>query len=376
MTMGIIHGSQSLTADERAGLAAQINLADAHTYQDMTARERAEILERFVQIFEDAVGRNYWELEGAAAAAFGASLGQSARPNLVVATYASSISTIIVGRALRRLDADVSLTVPTFDNVHALLVGEGIAVEPRPLNRSLIEWVSGQQRRRTFVEVSPNNPTGHFISEQELRTVAAECAAQGHTLVLDQSFKAHDQRACFDYYTILEEAGARYILIEDTGKLWPVRDLKVSFIHCSDDLRTVLRDVADDVLLNVAPFILGLTETYARFSAREQYRNVRDAIAENRTLVRAFCATPGWGLSLPYLDSRVAVEVVAPSINRSVDVVAGLAARGLQVLNCAKFYWGGCAPQGTHLRIALARRRDTVEQGIRIFSEYLTTTVG
>ena len=216
--------SRTLTADEREGLAATVNLADAHTYQAMSASEEAEILTRLPEIFSESIARNYWELEASAATAFGHSMGQSSADNLVVATYASSISTIVVARTLKRLNWDVSLTVPTFDNVHALLVGEGLSVAPRSLDRSLLEWATSQTKPKVIFEVSPNNPTGHFIDESELGDVADVCASLGHILVLDQSFKAHDERACFDYYSILESAGASYIVIEDTGKLWPVRD--------------------------------------------------------------------------------------------------------------------------------------------------------
>jgi histidinol-phosphate/aromatic aminotransferase/cobyric acid decarboxylase-like protein len=355
MGLSIAEAAQlaSLTSDERDAQRLRRNLADAHARQTMGAGERETILERFVEFFDLAAMADYRDLEIDSGLAFLRSLGQQPPPDRFVATYASSISTMIVGYLLRERDAVVSLTCPTFDNLHALLTSTGTTVIPRHLGESPIEaLVHGVD---CLFEVSPNNPTGHYVDAHDLAELANACRDVGTLLILDQSFKGHDERCCYDHYAILESSGVSYIVIEDTGKLWPTGDLKVSYVVASADLFADLRTHADNVLMNVAPFLLCLVRAYAAYSEPLAYRNVRDVIGVNRRLVRETLSQGASTLEVVYPQSRVGVEMIGVELSRWGRLTDELRARSVATLEGGKFYWDGSEPTLPQLRISLSR---------------------
>jgi len=262
---------------------------------------------------------------------------------------------MIVARLIKSRELRVQLTWPTFDNLHALLVGEGVEV-------IRAAGLSTEDRRPkddygVVVEVTPNNPTGSFLDAEGLRRLAVSCKRAGRLLVLDQSFKAQLQEcAAFDHYPILEETGVSYIVIEDSGKLWPTLDLKVAFLICSPDLQIPIEDIADDVLLNVSPFALELVRQYAAFSTADHWQSVRGVIEKNREYLRAALRDSGLEATPAYPRSGVSVEVVQlwDSIPQSWHTF--LRNSGVSVLDAGKFYWGSSErPAGTQMRVSLAR---------------------
>lgn len=354
------HETTSLTADEREALSVLHNLADAHTRHAMTPREH-RVLKRFSGIFDRSLGRDYQALVLDACKSYSQASGQTIEHDRVVATYSASISIMIAARALKRSrGARAYLTWPTFDNISALLAGEGFAVVPRRWDQDITEL----DRRDVVFEVTPNNPTGEFRDSAELKHLAEACRRDEMVLVLDQSFRAHDASCCFDHHSILESAGVSYMVIEDTGKIWPLRDLKTSFLVTSADLFESVQDVADGVLLNVAPSLLELTVEFARLSEEDGFAPLRRIIECNRNLLREMVTDFHGRVSLPYPESRVGVELIAvPEVPGRVALRAATG-RGLGVLDARKFYWSSegqrdlLAPSETMFRIALCRDPD------------------
>jgi aspartate/methionine/tyrosine aminotransferase len=350
--------SGSLTSAEREALAVHLNLADAHARQMMTEAERAAILRSFPDLFDASLRRDYRLSELSAASAFLTSIGQTLPHDYVLASYASSITTMVVARLLRRADRGVSLTCPTFDNIHALLVGEGVRVVPRAPGELPTHASIG-----CVFEVSPNNPTGDYLDGAALADLAAWCAATDTWLVLDQSFKGHDPRACFDHYPILEASGCDYIVIEDTGKLWPTGDLKAAFAVVSSGLFEPFAEIHDDVLLNVAPFVLELVSAYSRFSSQDSYASIRDLIAANRRVLRSCVARSGGLLEVRHAESRVGVEMLRLKEGLLASVSEELTSRDVAVLDGSKFFWDGRPPAESLLRVSLCRDLDYFRAG-------------
>lgn len=356
---------ESLTTVERTQLDVSRNLADAHARQQMSPAEQASVLDRFSGLFALSRDMPYVELESRAAGAFLASLGQSPPRRRFFTLYSSSIATMVVARALAEARRRTSLTSPTFDNIHALLSASGVVVTPRLVGAQPPNAFTSTQG--CVFEVTPNNPTGDYLTEPELRELALACVESDTWLVLDQSFKGHDARACFDHYSVLEETGVSYIVIEDTGKLWPTLDLKASFVLCSDDLVSRLEPIVDDVLLNVSPFILQLIRTYSEFSIEDGYDSVRSVISTNRRYLRDQLRRSDGALSCPCPGSRVGVEVVDLDANRGRSCREWLdrfEAHGLGVLDTSYFYWHEPEVNHTQLRISLCRDPDYFSSGV------------
>jgi aspartate/methionine/tyrosine aminotransferase len=355
----------SITADERTALSAVWNLADAHPRQALNGREKG-LVESLPSLFASAHDSDYFELELASAAAFASALGQQLPRSRPIALYSSSIAMMVVARFARSIQASVQLTCPTFDNIHALLIAEGVTVVPRSADSEGAVLLNPQSR--IVLEVSPNNPTGSVISKVELIDLAKRCKESGRILVLDQSFKGQvEQATAFDHYEVLSDAGVSYVVIEDTGKLWPTLDLKVAFLLCSNDLLMQLEDIVDDVLLNVSPFLLEVVRRFSELSTSDSWESVRSIVATNRSLLRELVAASGLPLSVSYPSSLVSVEVLSlwPSISR--DWRDHLEGRGVAVLDAAKFFWDPSFREESNpmMRVSLARDPQYFEAAAR-----------
>lgn len=371
-TSRTIGDQASLTADERYAQDSSWNLADAHARQRMSPDEKKSILEKFPEIFWEAHDHTYSTLEENSAITFLNSLGQYPKKSVAIAAYSSSLCTMIVSRLLRRKEWDVSLTWPTFDNLPALLTAESIVVRPRQITADPVDaTITGDWPKCVF-EVSPNNPTGDIIGRDELSRLADACAETGRLLVLDQSFKGHVREACFDHYEVLEASGADYIVIEDTGKLWPLLDMKVAFLVSNERMAGELRPVVDDILLNVSPFHLALVRRYAEYSSEgdRDYDSIRDVIEINRRTLRGEIAAVPELLTLAYPDSRVGVEVLNVALANYPRFMAALEARKVAVLPTDKFYWGADRkPPRSQIRIALCRDQQNMNLALGKFME-------
>ena len=286
---------------------------------------------------------------------------------------------MIVARLLSRRGLDVSLTRPTFDNLHALLKSEKLTVQPRDVTTNLIDEVVAKDWPKCIFEVSPNNPTGHIIQSADLELLAKVCADTGRLIVLDQSFKGHTKEACFDHYAVLEASGAEYIVIEDTGKLWPTLDMKLAFLMASPKVGEELRAITDDILLNVSPFHLELIKQYAEFSSQctEDYGTIRGVISANRGALRKMVTEFPALLEVAYPQSDVGVEVLNVEPDHYMDLMTQLESRNVAVLPTDKFFWGTSHEPGrSQIRVALCRDEQYMEEALEFFRRAAEATMG
>ncbi|MGH3769520.1 MAG: aminotransferase class I/II-fold pyridoxal phosphate-dependent enzyme [Pseudonocardiaceae bacterium] len=342
----------------------------------MSADEEKKILQRFPEIFVNARTRSYSDLEERSAKAFLESLGQYPQKSIIRPVYSSSVGTIVVSRFLRRQGLEVSLTRPTFDNLFALLAGEGIIVHSREIGSKPAFGKLDDSWPGCIFEVSPNNPTGHFIEPAELAFLADFCARTDRLLVLDQSFKGHVRGACFDHYRILDRSGADYIVIEDTGKLWPTLDMKVAFLVASQGVGRDLCALADDILLNVSAFHLELVREYSKYSHEvDDYDSIRGVIAANRKTLRHEVSQFPNLLRVAYPQSAVGVEVLDVSPTAYPRFLGALEDRKVAVLPMDKFYWGVQQdPSRSQIRVALCRDEQYLQYAMTFFREAAEAT--
>lgn len=353
----------NLTQLEILAISSSFNLADGHARQGLSAKQQL-IVNDFPALFARAAAESAAELEQAAVRAFLRTFGQHSHPvgpGRVLSCYASSVAMEILARSLAGKVATVALVHPTFDNIPDILRGFDLSLVPLEENvlhgGDLDEGVP-LEAGCVFV-TTPNNPTGRVLSRKRLALLARLCADRDVVLVLDTSFRGFDPRAHYDHYAVLAASGCRYVVIEDTGKIWPTLDLKLGLLVSSENVGLPLAQAYSDILLGVSPFIHVLVERFADDAAAGGMEDLWELIAANRALVRdALRDVPG--VSFPDNDARVSVERIEVAGTDSTWLWQELRERDVYVLPCRQFHWADPDQGDSCLRIALARDQAVV----------------
>ncbi|WP_330285447.1 enduracididine biosynthesis enzyme MppP [Streptomyces sp. NBC_00576] len=368
-------GAENLTQFEFLALNSEFNIADGHARQPLTPGQ-SKIVNDLPLLFEEGEKRPVEELEREAHAAFFKSLGQHrypTAPGRVLSCYSSSVAMEIVSRALACAIDSVALVHPTFDNIADLLRGNGLKLVPLeedPLHGDDLAPSLLKSVGCVFV-TTPNNPTGRVMSAERLRRLAEQCAEYGVVLALDTSFRGFDTRAHYDHYEILDASGVSWVVIEDTGKLWPTLDLKVGMLVRSENLGLPVGKIYSDILLGVSPLILGMVRRFSEDAAAGGLAELHTFIAAQRAVVRSELAgLPTVGVPDP--DSRASVERVLLKHMTGTQAWEALREHNIYALPCRPFYWADQARGDRTLRLALARASAPLTQCVRTLRHVLT----
>ncbi|MGV9245433.1 aminotransferase class I/II-fold pyridoxal phosphate-dependent enzyme [Streptomyces sp. NPDC003710] len=373
-----------LTQHEIRALRTQYNLADAHTHQRQSGSQD-KIVSRLPALWYESEERQQAHFERQFTEAFFRLHGQTTAPGLgrTLLSYSASVSTMVAAMYLRRHDYTVSLVEPCFDNLVDLLrhlgtppaaLPEDALADPDTVYTELTRLV----RTDALYLVDPNNPTGFTLftdGGRGFEEVLRFCRDQRKLLVLDfcfASFALHNglvQRP--DVYRMLEESGAGYIAIEDTGKTWPVQDAKCALLTASADIYEEVYNLHTSVLLNVSPFVLNVLTHYVEDSVADSFASVREVIDTNRATLRR--ELPDSVLEL--LDARVDTSVawlrIRPSGLTAGDVHTRLLQAEVYVLPGTYFYWANPGRGERYVRIALARPPEQFATAVRVIRETL-----
>ncbi|MGF7234012.1 MAG: aminotransferase class I/II-fold pyridoxal phosphate-dependent enzyme [Frankia sp.] len=361
----------NLTELEQRAIDSPINLSDGHPRQDLTDVQR-KLVYRFPELFELARVEPFADLERSAQKVFFDALGQVAAPiesGRVFSVYSSSVATMVVANVLADAGHRVALIHPTFDNIHDILTR---TVPIHPISEAAcaegdLRDAVGKGATCLFV-TTPNNPTGWFVDRDAFERIAATCAANRVLLCLDTSFRGFDTRTQFDYYEILDRLGVEYLVIEDTGKLWPFSELKLGFLVASAGIRHAVEHALSDVLLTVSPFVLKVVEELSVDAGEAGLEALHNLIATNRGIVgTAVDELPGVRIADP--DARVSVcRLVFPSEAHAESARGGLRDVGVHVLPCQQFHWAQPREGASLLRLALARDSSIVAEAVHRFA--------
>ncbi|MFD0689971.1 aminotransferase class I/II-fold pyridoxal phosphate-dependent enzyme [Actinomadura fibrosa] len=363
--------ARKLTTLENRAIAHGLNVSDGHPRMPLTRGQRAIVAE-LGDLFDQAAKRPFHEIEEEAHRSFLHGLGQHAAPvgtGRLVTCYSSSVAMDITARALAERTGSVALVHPTFDNIPDLLRARRLHLVPVPEHR--FEEGLGElppEVGAVFV-TTPNNPTGWVLGAEPLARLAAWCAGTGRVLAMDTCFRGQDTRAQYDTYRILEDSGAEWVVIEDTGKLWPMQELKAGFLAWGEGTRLELAEAFDDVLLSVSPVVLLLITRLAHDAVDGGYAELARLLAENRrTLAETIDST---GLVLKEPDSRISVaQLELPeSIGSATDFYDRLVEHNVHVLPCEAFHWARNTDGGRDVRVALARAPEEVRAAAAMLAE-------
>jgi aspartate/methionine/tyrosine aminotransferase len=357
-----------ITQHEIDALTRRHNLADAHTHQHQSLSQRL-IVESLPELWYEAENRLQRDLEQDFLTAFFTLQRQPAAllTGRALLSYAASISTMVVATYLMQRKMSVSLIEPCFDNLHDLLANHRVPLVPLPEEcLSDADAIYDNLSRRVTTDalflVDPNNPTGFTLLRDGRRgfeEVVRFCVDHHKLLIIDRCFATFalmdGSLDWFDLYELLESSGVSYLVIEDTGKTWPVQDAKCAILTASKDIYHAIYDIHTSVLLNVSPFTLNMLTRYLRDSQRDGLHSVRAVIDSNR----AELASALEGTSIRMHQPRVKVSVAWLDISRlGVDAATfqkQLLTREVYVLSGTYFFWSGPSRGNRFLRVALAR---------------------
>ena len=342
-----------------------LNLTDGHARLRLTA-EQAAIVEKFADMFVEASSRGFPAIEGEAHSAFLRAIGQHSAPigtGRILSCYSSTLATDIVARALP-IGTPVAVLHPTFDNIADLLVTRGLPLVPFP-EAALLAMSWPVPPVRAIVVTHPNNPTGLVTPREHLRSLAQHGARHGQTIIVDASFRGQVRDAQYDTYEVLEAAGADWIIIEDTGKLWPTHELKIGLLAFSERMRLPIERAFSESLLAASPVVLQLVKRFAEDWANGGYERSRALIDRNRDAVRQEIESVGLTLADP--DSQISVARIDLGCSGPDSAVLQkeLLARGVHVLPCAPFYWADPDSGLRYIRVSLARPYEIVSAAAR-----------
>ena len=362
-----------LTTLENSALRNGLNVSDGHPRMPLTQSQRA-IIASLDQLFEQALKRPFDEIAEETHRAFLFGLGQHGAPvgtGRLLSCYSSSVAIDIVARALAERTTAVALIHPTFDNIPDLLKARRLGLVPVREQELLQGSLDLPEDVGALFLTTPNNPTGWILGESRLAEIARWCARTRRVLVLDTCFRGQDIRAQYDSYRVLDESGTEWAVIEDTGKLWPVLELKAGFLSWGQRTALPLKDAFDDLLLSVSPLIMMLLTRLAQDATTDGYQALHRLIAGNRAILRD--ALAGSQLTMKEPQSRISVaQISLPESTGSAAFYQALLERGIHVLPCQAFHWADPGAGAHDIRIALARAPWEVQTAATALAEIVS----
>jgi aspartate/methionine/tyrosine aminotransferase len=359
----------SNTEYERIALHNRINLSDGHARQPLTRQQRA-IVAQSGALFELALTRQQNELEDEFIGAFFRCAGQTVAhgDGGVYLTYSSSCAMKYAAQYCRLRALRVRLLEPCFDSIRHLVQTEGIPHAPITEGQLLdIKHLPGLLDSSSALWlVQPNNPTGFCLERAAFEAVVAVAVEVGATLVVDFCFRFYaDGLGAWDQYRMLVDSGVSFICIEDTGKTWPLADMKVGIVVCSAATDECVRRLQDQLLLNVSPLHLLLLTAFIENSIEHGITStVRWAIEENRHLVHALVAEGRLSHGAEWC-SNVPMELLGlPGGLSAKELWSVLRDHGVEILPAHNYFWSRQEVGEQWFRIALSRPTPMFAEGV------------
>jgi aspartate/methionine/tyrosine aminotransferase len=357
-----------LTQHEIEALKTRYNLADAHTHQRQSPSQDA-IVARLPELWYESESKHQAHFEAQFLDAFFRLHRQPTARTMgrTLLSYSASVSTMVAGMYLKKRDMSVALVEPCFDNLVDLLRNMQVPISPLPeqalhetgkIYDGLVENVTAD----AIYLVDPNNPTGFTLLAQKLegfREVVRYCVDHNKVLVMDfcfASFALCDASiGRVDIYKLLEESGVTYMVMEDTGKTWPIQDAKCAMITASRDIHEEVYNLHTSVLLNVSPFVLNMVTQYVEDSIADNFSSVREVITTNGAAARKAMEGSILQFQEPVVDTSVAwFEILSGNVT-ATELQAVLFDEEIYVLPGTFFYWDNPERGERYVRLALAR---------------------
>lgn len=283
---------RNLTAYEIDTLPQVYNLTDGHAFRSWFAAEQA-IIDRSAQLFRNNNRRRQVEIEREYVRDFSRLNRQTWDEEALgyLMCFTASMALEVVANYLRLNHLTLALIEPCFDNLADTFRRHKIPL--RPIPDALLQAPGDTLERAlraidtdAICLVTPNNPTGMTLGEQNLRRLLQFCKERRKLLILDNCFRAYLPRPFIcDQYQLVLEACVDAVLIEDTGKTWPTAEIKAPFaaITRGRGFFEKIHEIYTDFLLHISPVGIKLVHEFIRLSQRDDLASIREVIRINRT---------------------------------------------------------------------------------------------
>lgn len=297
--------------------------------------------------------------------------------------YSSSIAITITANYMMQKWYSATLMTPCFDNLADIFkwfniplqaIAEDKFHDPDSVYDNLVAWIITDA---LFV-VDINNPTGFSLIKtwKKVREeIVRYCLDYDKILIIDFCFapllNCDPECEVFEIYKLLIESWVKYIAYEDTGKVRPVQDAKVSIIKASEHIYPKLYDIKTSYILNVSPFILRILIEYLRVSEQTNYASIKHIITTNRAVVEKHLQ---WTI-LELMPSQSYITVAWCKITepwvKATHLQDYLTQRWVYVLPWTYFFWNDHSLWEWYIRIAMSRDPNVFEQSLVHLQQWL-----
>jgi aspartate/methionine/tyrosine aminotransferase len=367
---------KNLTGYEIASLPWSYNLTDGHAFRRWSPDEEA-IIDQSAHLFKHNDRRRQSDIEREYVRDFLRLARQTCDESALgyLLCFTASMAFEIVANYLRLHGLTLSLVEPCFDNLADIFRRHAIPLRPFPdalleAPRDTFERALGAVDSDAICLVTPNNPTGTPLAEDNLRALLAFCKQRRKLLILDNCFRAYLPRhLVHDQYRLALEAGADVVLVEDTGKTWPTSEIKAPFFAVSRGrgLFERLYDIYTDFLLHVSPAGIRLVHEFIRLSAKDDMASVHEAVRVNRLALygglRGTFLTPCEKPFASIAWLRIDHPMTGQELKRVLDE------NGVFVLPGDHFFWHDRCRGERFIRVALVRDADTFAEAVALLGD-------
>jgi aspartate/methionine/tyrosine aminotransferase len=356
---------KNLTGYEIDSLPQSYNLTDGHAFRRWSAAEEA-VIDQAARLFKHNDRRRQAGIEREYVRDFLRLARQTCDEGALghLMCFTASMAFEIVANYLRLQGLTLALVEPCFDNLADIFHRHAIPL--RPFSDALLEAPRDTFERAlagvdadAICLVTPNNPTGLTLTEDNLCALLAFCRERRKLLILDNCFRAYLPRPLVhDQYRLVLESGVDAVLVEDTGKTWPTSEIKAPFfaVTRARGLFDRVYDVYTDFLLHVSPVGVGLAHEFIRLSAKDDMASVHEVVRVNRAALyeslRGTFLTPCERSFASIAWLRIDHPVTAFELKRVLDE------HGVFVLPGNHFFWHDRGRGERFIRVALVRDAD------------------
>ena len=367
---------KNLTGYEIASLPRSYNLTDGHAFRRWSASEEA-IIDRSAHLFKNNDRRMQVQIEREYIRDFSQLGKQTWEPEALgyLMCFTASMAFEVVANYLRLNQLTVSLIEPCFDNLADIFHRHQIPLSPFP-----DAWLEAPaeefERALKTVDsdaiclVTPNNPTGMMLSEDNLRRLVKFCKDHGKLLILDNCFRAYVPRhLIYDQYKIVLDADIDVFIVEDTGKTWPTAEIKAPYFAVSRarGLFDRIYDTYTDFLLHVSPVGIRLVHEFVRLSQQDDLAYIHDIVKVNRQTLAEHLGgtflTPCEREFASVSWLRIDYPLNGFQLKKILDE------HGVFVLPGDHFYWHDRQQGERFIRVALTRDADVFASAAALLGE-------
>ena len=269
--------------------------------------------------------------------------GLTVSSDRIALTASTSEAYSLLFKLLADAGDDVLVPVPSYPLFDHLAQLDGVV-----LRRFELEYQNGwsidvgsieralSPSTRALLLVTPNNPTGSFVSRAELKQLQAICAQRNIALVADEVFADYQVRpgACVDAARVLDATDGLVFSLGGLSKTVGLPQIKLGWVAVAgasglvDEALRRLELICDTYLSVSTPVQAALSELLTRGAAVR--KQIQARIASNyRTLADRVEGVPS--CSLLVADGGWSAIVRVPSIGTEEDLAVALVGKGVLV---------------------------------------------